>query len=77
MTISAPHWLCYHCIHTLLMVVNPRRDDHAQSQDGCIVKRHGSLTAYDVEKVARTAKASALRVRTAAGDVLIPPPAAN
>jgi 5-methylthioadenosine/S-adenosylhomocysteine deaminase len=40
--------------------------------DGRIVKRHGKLTAYDVEKVVRDAKASALRIRTAAGGVLTP-----
>lgn len=40
--------------------------------DGRIVKRHGKLTAYDVEKVVRDAKASALRIRTAAGGLLTP-----
>jgi len=43
--------------------------------DGRIVKRGGKLVAYDVEKVVRNAKASALRIRTAAGGVLTPPPA--
>src|SRR5262245_22937272 len=41
--------------------------------DGRIVKRHGKLVAYDVEKVVRDAKASSLRIRTAAGGVLTPP----
>lgn len=40
--------------------------------DGRIVKRGGRLTAYDVEKVVREAKASALRIRTAAGGRLAP-----
>ena len=38
--------------------------------DGRIVKRHGRLVAYDVEKVVRDAKASSLRIRSAAGGVL-------
>ena len=42
--------------------------------DGRIVKRRGKL-AYDVEKVVRDAKASSLRIRTAAGGVLMPPAA--
>jgi 5-methylthioadenosine/S-adenosylhomocysteine deaminase len=42
--------------------------------DGKIVKRGGKLVAYDVEKIVRNAKASALRIRTAAGGVLTPPP---
>jgi cytosine/adenosine deaminase-related metal-dependent hydrolase len=41
--------------------------------DGRIVKRQGKLVAYDVEKIVRDAKASALRIRTAAGGVLTPP----
>jgi 5-methylthioadenosine/S-adenosylhomocysteine deaminase len=41
--------------------------------DGRIVKRHGKLVAYDVEKIVKDAKASALRIRTAAGGVLTPP----
>jgi 5-methylthioadenosine/S-adenosylhomocysteine deaminase len=41
--------------------------------DGRIVKRHGRLVAYDIEKVVQEAKASALRIRTAAGGVLAPP----
>jgi 5-methylthioadenosine/S-adenosylhomocysteine deaminase len=41
--------------------------------DGRIVKRQGKLVAYDVEKVVRDAKASALRIRTAAGGILAPP----
>jgi len=41
--------------------------------DGRIVKRQGKLVAYDVEKIVREAKASALRIRTAAGGVLTPP----
>jgi 5-methylthioadenosine/S-adenosylhomocysteine deaminase len=40
--------------------------------DGRIVKRHGKLTAYDVEKVVRDAKTSSLRIRTAAGGLLTP-----
>jgi 5-methylthioadenosine/S-adenosylhomocysteine deaminase len=40
--------------------------------DGRIVKRGGRLVAYDVEKVVREAKASALRIRTAAGGRLAP-----
>ena len=35
--------------------------------DGRIVKRGGRLVAYDVDKIVRDAKASALRIRTAAG----------
>jgi 5-methylthioadenosine/S-adenosylhomocysteine deaminase len=45
--------------------------------DGRIVKRHGKLVAYDVEKVVSQAKASSLRIRTAAGGVLTPPAAAG
>ncbi len=41
--------------------------------DGRIVKRQGRLLAYDVDKVVRDAKASSLRIRTAAGGVLAPP----
>ncbi len=40
--------------------------------DGRIVKRGGRLVAYDVAKVVREAKASALRIRTAAGGRLAP-----
>jgi 5-methylthioadenosine/S-adenosylhomocysteine deaminase len=40
--------------------------------DGRSVKRGGRLVAYDVEKVVREAKASALRIRTAAGGRLAP-----
>ncbi len=40
--------------------------------DGRIVKRGGKLVAYDVEKIVRDAKASSLRIRTAAGGVLKP-----
>ena len=40
--------------------------------DGRIVKRQGKLVAYDVEKIVREAKASSLRIRTAAGGVLTP-----
>ena len=40
--------------------------------DGRIVKRGGRLVAYDVDKVVRDAKASALRIRTAAGGALAP-----
>ena len=42
--------------------------------DGRIVKRESKLVAYDVDKIVRDAKASSLRIRTAAGDVLAPPP---
>jgi 5-methylthioadenosine/S-adenosylhomocysteine deaminase len=41
--------------------------------DGRIVKRHGRLIGYDVEKIVRQAKASSLRIRAAAGGVLTPP----
>jgi 5-methylthioadenosine/S-adenosylhomocysteine deaminase len=40
--------------------------------DGRIVKRGGGLVAYDVAKVVREAKASALRIRAAAGGRLAP-----
>jgi 5-methylthioadenosine/S-adenosylhomocysteine deaminase len=40
--------------------------------DGRIVKRGGKLVAYDVDKVVREAKASALRIRTSAGGRLAP-----
>src|SRR5262245_38432752 len=40
--------------------------------DGRIVKRGGKLVAYDVDKVVREAKGSALRIRTAAGGRLAP-----
>ena len=40
--------------------------------DGRIVKRHGKLNAYDVEKVVRDAKNSSLRIRTAARGLLTP-----
>jgi cytosine/adenosine deaminase-related metal-dependent hydrolase len=40
--------------------------------DGRIVKRGGRLVAYDVDKIVREAKASALRIRTAAGGRLTP-----
>jgi 5-methylthioadenosine/S-adenosylhomocysteine deaminase len=40
--------------------------------DGRIVKRAGRLVAYDVDKVVREAKASALRIRAAAGGRLAP-----
>lgn len=39
--------------------------------DGRIVKRHGKL-AYDVDRVVQQAKASSLRIRSAAGGVLKP-----
>src|SRR3979411_1084840 len=42
--------------------------------DGRMVKRGGKLVAYDVHKIVRDAKASSLRIRTAAGGVLAPPP---
>jgi 5-methylthioadenosine/S-adenosylhomocysteine deaminase len=41
--------------------------------DGRIVKRGGKLVAYDVERIVRDGKASALRIRTAAGGKLAPP----
>jgi cytosine/adenosine deaminase-related metal-dependent hydrolase len=40
--------------------------------DGRIVKRSGRLIGYDVEKIVRDAKASALRIRAAAGGRLAP-----
>jgi cytosine/adenosine deaminase-related metal-dependent hydrolase len=40
--------------------------------DGRIVKRHGRLVAYDVDKVVRDAKTSSLRIRSTAGGVLTP-----
>ena len=40
--------------------------------DGRIVKRGGKLVAYDVDKIVREAKESALRIRTAAGGRLAP-----
>ena len=40
--------------------------------DGRIVKRRGQLVAYDVDKIVSDAKASALRIRTAAGGRLAP-----
>ena len=40
--------------------------------DGRIVKRGGRLVAYDVDRIVRDAKASALRIRTAAGGRLAP-----
>ena len=40
--------------------------------DGRIVKRGGKLVAYDVDKIVREAKVSALRIRTAAGGRLAP-----
>ena len=44
--------------------------------DGRIVKRHGKLN-YDVERIVRDAKASALRIRTAAGGPVMPPDMVN
>jgi 5-methylthioadenosine/S-adenosylhomocysteine deaminase len=41
--------------------------------DGRILKRGGKLVAYDTERVVANAKASALRIRTAAGGRLAPP----
>jgi 5-methylthioadenosine/S-adenosylhomocysteine deaminase len=41
--------------------------------DGRVVKRGGKLLAYDVDKIVREAKSSALRIRTAAGGRLAPP----
>jgi hypothetical protein len=40
--------------------------------DGRIVKRGGRLIAYDVDKIVRDAKSSALRIRAAAGGRLAP-----
>jgi 5-methylthioadenosine/S-adenosylhomocysteine deaminase len=40
--------------------------------DGRIVKRGGKLVAYDVDRIVHDAKASALRIRTAAGGRLAP-----
>jgi cytosine/adenosine deaminase-related metal-dependent hydrolase len=40
--------------------------------DGRIVKRHGKLVGYDVAAIVARAKASALRIRTAAGGKLAP-----
>ena len=40
--------------------------------DGRIVKRGGQLVGWDVERIVRQAKASALRIRAAAGGVLAP-----
>ena len=40
--------------------------------DGRMLKRGGKLVAYDVERVVRNAKASALRIRTVAGGRLTP-----
>ena len=40
--------------------------------DGKIVKRAGKIV-YDVERIVRDAKASSLRIRTAAGGRLMPP----
>jgi 5-methylthioadenosine/S-adenosylhomocysteine deaminase len=40
--------------------------------DGRIVKRGGRLIGYDLDKIVRDAKASALRIRTAAGGRLAP-----
>ncbi len=41
--------------------------------DGRVVKRGGQLVGYDVERIVREAKASSLRIRTAAGGILTPP----
>ena len=41
--------------------------------DGRIVKRGGRLVAYDVDRIARNARTSSLRIRTAAGGILTPP----
>lgn len=42
--------------------------------DGRIVKRRGRLVAYDVNKLVRETKASSLRIRSAVGGILKPPP---
>ncbi|WP_439656682.1 amidohydrolase family protein [Lentzea sp. HUAS TT2] len=41
--------------------------------DGRIIKRGGRLVAYDVERIVGDARASSLRIRTAAGGILTPP----
>ena len=68
--IPAPDWLCYHCIHALLMAVDARGDDHAQSQDlGESSGRNGAERLH----VVRDAKTSSLHIRTAAGELRAPP----
>src|SRR5262252_970399 len=68
--IPAPHWLCYHCIHALLMAVDARGDDHAQSQDCCKTSGHAGAGRLHV---VRGAKTSSLRIQTAAGGLLALP----
>jgi hypothetical protein len=106
--------LCYHSMHTLLTVVDPRggescsiaeplRNFCAQRRLPVVAILHPALSgersrrmparrfravptssrngavviACDVEKVVRDAKASSLRIRTAAGRMLVAPPAAK
>src|SRR5260221_8435118 len=62
--IPAPRWLCYHCIYALMMAVDPRGDDHAQSHDLCERSwRNGAEGLH----VVRNAKTSSCLIRTAAG----------
>src|SRR5258708_19375846 len=67
--IPAPRWLCYHCTNALMMAVDPRGDDHAQSHDLC--ERSGRNGAGRLH-VVRNAKTSSCLIRTAAGG--LPPP---
>lgn len=57
---------------TLVQAATPANVDTVFS-DGRIVKRGGRLVAYDVDRIVREAKASSLRIRTAAGGILTPP----
>ncbi len=57
---------------TLVQSATPANVDTVFS-DGRIIKRDGRLVAYDVARTARDAKASSLRIRTAAGGILTPP----
>ncbi|GGU23513.1 amidohydrolase family protein [Lentzea flava] len=57
---------------TLVQAATPANVDTVFS-DGRIVKRGGRLVAYDVDRIVRGAKASSLRIRTAAGGILTPP----
>ncbi|SDF81094.1 Cytosine/adenosine deaminase [Lentzea fradiae] len=57
---------------TLVQAATPANVDTVFS-DGRIVKRGGRLVAYDVDRIVREAKASSLRIRTAAGGILAPP----
>ena len=51
---------------TVVMSATPANVDTVMV-DGRIVKRGGKLDSYDVDKIVRDAKASALRIRAAAG----------